>query len=666
MVRVAKKAYHSGRGWQPRTNPSDPKAQKVGVRMSWLYFSCGAQSRRWLWALAALSLLIAPLSSADDNAPNLPPRITANSNLAASGQLQGGVLKLNLELREGTWYPDADHGPSVVVNAFAEEGKPPQVPGPLIRVAQGTEILARVRNHLPVKATVFGLFERPGDWGSGFEVQPDSVTEVRFRAGNPGTYFYWARTTSAPFSEPAAVDTLLNGALVIDPPGVRPDDRILVLGLWYVEINPSLFYEVAVINGKSWPFTERFTFDQGETVAWRVLNPTFSDHAMHLHGFYFRVDSKGNGARDELYPVSGQRQVVTERIDLGETMTMTWTPHTAGNWLFHCHMLAHMSPEARLAMHGKKAPEHPHTEHDPTAGMGGLVIGVSVRPKAPAVVEARSARKLRLLVRERTAAWPDPPGVGFQIQEGDKKPSPSEVPFPGAPLVLTRGEPVEITVINQLREPTTVHWHGIELESYYDGVAYWTGTSSRPTPPIPPGGSFIARMTPPHAGTFIYHTHWHDEMQLFGGLYGPLLVLEPGQKYDPETDKTFVIGVAREGRILVNGSMQPDAIRLRAGTLYRLRLINITANGADIVVMLRDGHLPVRWRAVAKDGKDLPPAQMILREARQHVAVGETYDFEFQPDKPGIFALEVYAPFLRRWVIYPLEAVAAPPATSNP
>jgi FtsP/CotA-like multicopper oxidase with cupredoxin domain len=272
-------------------------------------------------------------------------------------------------------------------------------------------------------------------------------------------------------------------------------------------------------------------------------------------------------------------------------------------------------------------------------------------------------------VRERAAAWPDPPGVGFQIQEGDKEPSHSEVPFPGAPLMLTRGEPVEITVINQLREPTSVHWHGIELESYYDGVPYLTGTSSRPTPPIPPGGSFIARMTPPHAGTFIYHTHWHDEMQLFGGLYGPLLVLDPGQKYDPETDKTFMIGVAGKpgtGRIVVNGSMQPDAIKLRVGTRYRLRLINITANGADIVVMLRDGHQPVRWRAVAKDGKDLPPAQMILREARQHVAVGETYDFEFQPDKPGIFALEVYAAFLRRWVIYPLEAVSAPPATSNP
>ena len=43
-----------------------------------------------------------------------------------------------------------------------------------------------------------------------------------------------------------------------------------------------------------------------------------------------------------------------------------------------------------------------------------------------------------------------------------------------------------------------------------------------------PGQSFIVRITPPRAGTFIYHTHWHDEAQLAGGLYGPLLVMEPG------------------------------------------------------------------------------------------------------------------------------------------
>ena len=49
-------------------------------------------------------------------------------------------------------------------------------------------------------------------------------------------------------------------------------------------------------------------------------------------------------------------------------------------------------------------------------------------------------------------------------------------PVPGPVLVLTRGEPVEITLVNRMTEPTAIHWHGIELESYDDGVPGWGGS----------------------------------------------------------------------------------------------------------------------------------------------------------------------------------------------
>ena len=61
------------------------------------------------------------------------PRIEANRNLSPAGQLRDGVLTLRLEIREGDWYPEAETGPSVVVQAFAEEGRTLQVPGPLTR-----------------------------------------------------------------------------------------------------------------------------------------------------------------------------------------------------------------------------------------------------------------------------------------------------------------------------------------------------------------------------------------------------------------------------------------------------------------------------------------------------------------------------------------------------
>jgi FtsP/CotA-like multicopper oxidase with cupredoxin domain len=241
--------------------------------------------------------------------------------------------------------------------------------------------------------------------------------------------------------------------------------------------------------------------------------------------------------------------------------------------------------------------------------------------------------------------------MGYLIQDGDAKETADPPPVPGAPLVLTRGEPTEITVVNQLHEQTSVHWHGIELESYSDGVPGWSGDSPQMTPPIPPGGSFVARMTPPRAGTFIYHTHWHDVPQLTSGLYGPLIVVEPGQKFDPAVDKIFIIG--REGPdesvspLLLNGSAQPPPLVLKAGTKYRLRFINIGTNDSVEVVMLPTDGKATSWRAVAKDGWTLPPHQATLRPASQPITLGEAYDFEFVPDHAGELILQVNLPFFK-------------------
>ena len=108
---------------------------------------------------------------------------------------------------------------------------------------------------------------------------------------------------------------------------------------------------------------------------------------------------------------------------------------------------------------------------------------------------------------------------------------PEPVSIPGPTLVLTR-RTAEIALFNQLPEATAVHWHGIELDSYYDGVHGWSGAGSRVTKLIQPGESFAARMNPPRTGTFIYYIYLHDDRQLTAGLYGALLVLEPDEIYD--------------------------------------------------------------------------------------------------------------------------------------
>jgi len=88
--------------------------------------------------------------------------IQANSNRTPAGKLNGGVLTLHLELRQADWYPEADTGPSMKVFAFSEEGKPPQVPGPMIRVPRGVEIHVTLRNLLPTAAVVHGMHQHPG------------------------------------------------------------------------------------------------------------------------------------------------------------------------------------------------------------------------------------------------------------------------------------------------------------------------------------------------------------------------------------------------------------------------------------------------------------------------------------------------------------------------
>jgi FtsP/CotA-like multicopper oxidase with cupredoxin domain len=196
-----------------------------------------------------------------------------------------------------------------------------------------------------------------------------------------------------------------------------------------------------------------------------------------------------------------------------------------------------------------------------------------------------------------------------------------------------------------LKEPTAIHWHGIEIESYYDGVPGWSGAGKQVTPPIGAGESFVVRITPPRAGTFIYHTHWHDLSQLTNGIYGPLIVLPPGQKFDPASDLSFVFSIGDFGSLqemaLINGTPQNKTLLLQAGKKYRFRLINISTNNQGMQVSLRNADGPVEWFNVAKDGIDIPARSS---KAQLTITVGETHDVEFSVAKPQDLLLELLLP----------------------
>ncbi len=600
--------------------------------------------------LIVLLCLAAPSSQATEQ--HLPS-VSANDNRTPAGHLDAGILTLRLEVREGKWHPRDDRDevnhaevPGVIdVYSFSEEGHELEMPGPLIRVPQGTKLHVSVHNVTPVALYVHGLHRHPGQESDVVQLAPGETKQLDFAAGDPGTYMYWASTLAKGQGD---TDGTMAGAFVVDAPGSVIEDRLFMIQGWVRNRFRPDFQGVLVINGKSWPYTERVQARLGRPEHWRVLNASAIPHPMHLHGFYFHVDAIGDGESEQRYSEFERRLAVTETVEAGHTFDMTWVPERIGNWIFHCHIMGHMSEDVTPVIFGPKGPpakiEHSHDAYRSDGmGMSKLVLGITVTDETPKFVPAKAiippaAVQKHLFVRERAASDRVPAGPGFYLEGVSKK-----VEAIGPPLVITRGERTAITITNELNQPTAIHWHGLEIESYYDGVAGWTGSTQHATPSIAPGDSFVAYMTPPRAGTFIYHTHWHDASQLTGGLYGALLVMPPGEAYNPAKDRVFVLGRGGPNEmhdpLLVNGSAQPGMMVLLINQSYRLRFINITPDDESVVISLSSGTQAVQWRAIAKDGADLPEQQAIVGDAMRPLGVGETCDFEFTPKTRGMYEL---------------------------
>ncbi len=537
------------------------------------------------------------------------------------------------------WHPSADDGPGFEVAAFGEVGEQPSVPGPLIRVPEGTSVSITVANRLADTLLVTGLLD-PRTLDT-LVVAPGGTGSARFTAGRPGLHGYFGSTRRGGRRWPGGRGGQLAGVIAIDSaPAQR--DRIFAITAWAgaPPVGGDSTFLLA-INGKMWPHTERERLSVGDSVHWRVINFAGSDHPMHLHGAYFRVDARGSWMGDtaEVAPsAAGQRLAVTEVLRQRETMAMTWSPGRAGRWLFHCHDAFHVDHSqerdlpvaARMwgaALRGDTTPlpAAPHGNDMSTHGMSGLVIGIEVSGPPPASPPA-NARRIDLAVQQRPRVFGDTVGIGFVLGHPDRLP-PDSITIPGPPLVLWRDEPVAITVHNRLGIPTSVHWHGLELESYFDGVGGWSGSAAHVAPAIAPRDSFVAHFTPPRAGTFIYHSHFGEVRQLSLGLFGALIVLPRGERWDPDRDRVVlfaVAGVADTAQVVAHHANRP----LRAGVRHRLRFINITA-ADNVSLELLQGGAATTWRLVAKDGADLPTPSR--GPARLRFGPGETIDVEITP-----------------------------------
>lgn len=587
--------------------------------------------------------------------------IEANDNRRPAGTLRNGVLTVSLEARMATWYPEGPNGKAIDIAAFGEPGRAPENPGPLIRVPVGTEVRATVRNALDVPMTLFGFGASRGVTDSVI-IAPHASRAMHFRAGAPGTYYYAAKTTPVPIAGRLGGDSQLNGAIVIDPTGAVAADRVFVISLWgrLDSLSPTGLGTVTMtINGLSWPHTERLEMTQGDSARYRVVNLSTLEHPMHLHGFYFRVDARGDGIRDSLYTHAQQRLAVTELIAPGQTMMLAWQATRPGDWIFHCHFAGHLSTLVSLDnMSGMmdSTGTMRHTSDRPHQ-MYGLVLGIRVAPHGLDMAAAAApARHIRLLVRERPNVYGSAPGYAY-VLGGSADDSSGAMPVPGPTLVLERGQPVAVTIVNQSQDRAAVHWHGIELEdSYADGVPGWSGSADNLLQPIPPGDSLTVHFTPPRAGTFMYHSHFNEFHQIPSGLYGALVVVDSMHPLSSDADRIMVFSdygpttnVVRGPfpRTTMNGDTEPPPLDLQAGRHYRFRLVNIRGD-ATTLFSLQRGDSVLTWRAVAKDGADLPASQATNRPATLLFAPGEIYDFDFTaPAAGGSYSLVFGDPKVR-------------------
>jgi FtsP/CotA-like multicopper oxidase with cupredoxin domain len=200
---------------------------------------------------------------------------------------------------------------------------------------------------------------------------------------------------------------------------------------------------------------------------------------------------------------------------------------------------------------------------------------------------------------------------------------------PGPIIEARQGETLVVRLTNRLDEPTTIHWHGLRLPAPMDGTQ-----SVQPT--IAPGEMFEYRFALPDAGTFWYHPHTNETVQLERGLYG-VLVVRGADEPVVDRDRVLVFDdvrlnsrgeIAKPGGLierhngrrgkvrLLNGRVNP-MLEMAAGQVERWRLVNVSSaryinfslSGAPFQIIGSDGGLiesPVEAREV-----QIPPADRI-------------------------------------------------------
>jgi len=220
---------------------------------------------------------------------------------------------------------------------------------------------------------------------------------------------------------------------------------------------------------------------------------------------------------------------------------------------------------------------------------------------------------------------------------------------PGPTIEVVEGDRVRIFVTNKLPEHTTVHWHGQRLPNGMDGVGGIT------QPHIPPGKTFVYEFTARRPGTFMYHPHADEMVQMAMGMMGfwvthpkeshPLI--EPVQRdfcfllgsFDVEPGSaTPKVNTMTDFNIWsFNSRVFPgiDTLNVRRGDRVRIRVGNLTMTNHPIHI---HGH---EFEVTGTDGGPVPRTAR-WPEVSVDVAVGQMRQLEFIADEEGDWAMHCH------------------------
>ncbi|RPE64977.1 FtsP/CotA-like multicopper oxidase with cupredoxin domain [Tibeticola sediminis] len=220
---------------------------------------------------------------------------------------------------------------------------------------------------------------------------------------------------------------------------------------------------------------------------------------------------------------------------------------------------------------------------------------------------------------------------------------------PGPTIEVVEGDRVRIFVTNRLPEHTTVHWHGQRLPNGMDGVGGLT------QPHIEPGKTFVYEFVARRPGTFMYHPHADEMVQMAMGMMG-LWITHPKGRHP------LIAEVDRDYAFLLNafavepGSATPQVNTMldfniwswnsrvfpaisplvaRLGDRVRIRIGNLTMTNHPIHL---HGH---EFEVTGTDGGPVPRSAR-WPEVTTDVAVGQMRQIELIADEPGDWAFHCH------------------------